>query len=409
MVIDPIRLKRQREGLTVWKNSGYKGTLRWCTAAGKTYAAILGIVHLKKIKPDLFTIVSVPSDNLRTQWRQRLSEHNIDRVYVETVHSLVGKSHECDLFILDEIHSYTGGPVFSTLFDCVNRSYTLGLTAKERDKEEDQQVLERNAPIVDTITLSEALKKGWISEFQVYNYGLTLLPSDRRRYDALHKDFIKYFSTFDHDFKLAMACLKSQELRDSVARNMRMPVKVINAHAFQFNRVMQARKKFLYNADVVFETAVEIINKFNSHRIITFSETTSMADRITQAIPGSASYHSSLETILIDGKKYGKQRLKKMALEGFTSGDIRVLNTARALNEGTDIPAVDMSIKTAFNSTVLDNIQRLGRTLRKFGNKQAIEINLYVEKSQSERWLRASQKETPNVKWISSISEIDNT
>lgn len=407
MKIDRGRLARQKEGLRKWRENGYTGTLRWATGVGKTFAGILGIKHLKDKNPDLFTIVAVPSDPLRTQWKQRLIEHNVDRVYVETVHSLVGKQHECDLFVLDEIHSYTGGPVFSTLFDCVNRSYTLGLTAREREKPEDQEVLNANASIVDIITLLEALRNGWISEFRVYNLGLTLLPEDRIRYNKLHQEFNKYFSTFDFNFDKAIACLGNRDLRNQVAREMHMPVKTVDAHTFQFNRVMQARKKYLYNSVAVFNAAVSIINKFDNRKIITFSETTEMVDRLTEAIEDSAAYHSSLKTILIDGKKFGKKRLKKLAIDKFTNGEVRVLNTAKALNAGTDIPTVDMSIKTSFNSTVLDSIQRLGRTLRKYGDKQAVEVNLCILNSQSEKWLRKSQKETPNVEWITSIDQIN--
>lgn len=408
MKLNKSRLDRQRKGLSAWKANGYRGTFRWATGVGKTFAAILGIIHLKKfIDPDLFTIVSVPSDNLRTQWRAELQKHKIDRVYVDTVHSLVGKQHECDLFILDEIHSYTGGPVFSTLFDCVSRSYTLGLTAREREKEADQAVLEANAPIVDIITLEEALKNAWVSEFIVYNLGLDLTPKDRETYSKLHERFISYFSTFDFDFDLAMACLGSQDKRNDVARRMHMPVKVVNAHAFQFNRVMQARKKFLYNSDAIFETAVKIMKKFSDKKIITFSETSDMADRLTSAVSKSAAYHTNLETILIEGKKFGEKRRRKRALEDFRNNKIRIINSVRSLNEGTDIPDVDMSIKTAFNSTILDSIQRLGRTLRKHGEKQATEVNLYITNSQSEKWLRKSQEETPNVNWINSIDEIN--
>lgn len=407
MKIQKDRQDRQVVGLKKWQMAGYRGSLRWCTGSGKTYAAILAIKHLKRKKSDLFTVVAVPSDNLRTQWREQLEYHRLDKVYVDTVHTLVKSNITCDFFILDEIHSYTGGPVFSTLFDCVSRTYTLGLTAREREKPEDQAVLDTNAPIIDILDLKEALRNGWISEFQVYNLGVDLTVSDRRLYDKMHSEFIKYFSTFDFDFKLAMACLGNKNLRDDVSRRMNMPVKVVNAHVFQFNRIMQRRKKFLYNSEAVFCCARDIILTFPEKKIITFSETTDMADRLTAAIPESRAYHSNLKTTLIDGKKFGAKRLRIRYLSEFKDDTIRVLNSARALNEGTDIPSVDMSIKTSFTSTVLDSIQRLGRTLRKFGDKQATEINIYVKNTQSEKWLTKSQRETPNVSWIDSISEIN--
>ncbi len=308
---------------------------------------------------------------------------------------------------MDEIHSYTGGEVFSTLFDCVNRSYTLGLTARERDKPEDQAILNKNAPVVDIITLEEALKNGWVSAFQVYNYGLELTSNDRQEYDKINKQYNKYFSTFDFDFELAMKCFKSDNARQATAHNMMMYKDTVDIHTFQFNRVMQKRKKFLYNSEAIKLIAVKAMKKFSDKKIITFSETQSMADELTKAMGCEArSYHTNLPTIKIDGKKYAAKRQKDLYLEWFKNNKIRIINSVRSLNEGTDIPDVDMSIKTAFNSTIRDSIQRLGRTLRKNGDKQAVELNLYIVDSQSEKWLRKSQKETPNVKWINSLDQI---
>lgn len=406
MNIDKKRLERQKEGLSKWKANNYKGTLEWATGVGKTFAAILAIKHLRNIYGDFFIIVAVPTDNLRTQWREKLRENGISNVYVDTVHTLINSKHQCGLFVLDEIHSYTGGIEFSTLFDCVKRSYTLGLTAKQQPHLEDRAVLDHHAPIVDVISISYALEQGFISPFFSYNLGLTFSSSDRIKYQKLNQDFHKYFSTFGHDFDLAMKCLGCPDTRKRVALDVGMDEKDVTIHTFQFNRVMQQRKKYLYNADILVDTVVELVDRFPNDKIITFSESTDMADRLTKAIPNSKAYHSSLKTQIIDGKKYGMKRLRDIALNEFKENKINILHTGRALNMGQDIPAIDMSIKTSFNSTTIDAIQRLGRIVRKVEGKIAKEVNLYIKGTKSEHWLRRSQTEIPNVKWIDSIQEI---
>ena len=407
MKIDPVRLKKQQEGVAKWFATGKKGTFRWCTASGKTYLAVLAIKAMMKDNPLLTTIVAVPTDVLRTQWRDITASHGLNNIYVQTVHTLVKSKHECDLFILDEIHSYTGGPIFSTLFDCVNRSATLGLTAQERDNPDDKEVLRKNAPIIDVLTIADALNNGWISPFRVYNLGVQLTPYDKQVYQALNDEFNKYFSTFDFNFDLAMNCLRNKWARENLSKSMNMPIEVIDSHTFQFNRVMRRRKAFLYHSDAIFDAAVNVITTFKDKKIITFSESTDMADRITSKISDSRSFHSNISTQIINGKKYGKKRLLPMIMNDFKEGRVRVINSAKSLNEGVDIPDVDMSIKTSYTSKVLDNIQRLGRTLRKHGNKQATEINLYIPGSQSERWLKRSQRSTPGVSWIESVDQID--
>jgi superfamily II DNA or RNA helicase len=406
MKLDPKRLARQKIGLSKWKTNNYIGTLQYGTGVGKTICALIGIKHLKEQFPQLNTIVSVPTDNLRTQWKTLIEQWGLDNVYVDTVHSLVGKSHDCDLFILDEIHSYTGGEVFSTLFDCVKRKFTLGLTASPRDKSEDLEILNKNAPVIDIITIADALKLGFISPFKIYNLELEFNEVDKIIYDKLNKDFHKYFSTFGHDFDTAMGCLSNSRLREQVAREMGMELKTVNAHTFQFNKIMQQRKNYIHNADVSFQTAVQLCNHFEDKKIITFSETTDMVDRLTSATKNSVAYHSNLKTKKINGKKYGAKRLKERALKSFKENRYRILHSARALNMGQDVPHIDMSIKIAFNSTIIDSVQRLGRTLRLMENKEALEINLYIKGTQSEKWLRKSQVGLPNIQWITSIDEI---
>lgn len=410
MIIDQNRLVRQKVGLGKWRDNKFIGTLMWCTGVGKTFAGILAIKYVRQVfSSDGLIIVTVPTDNLRTQWREKLESLNLTHnVLVDTVHSLLNKQNleEAELFILDEVHGYTGGEKFSTIFDRVKHKRILGLTAQEREQPEDQAILQKYAPIVDTISVSNALENGWIAPFIVYNLGLEFNEKDRNRYDTLNKSFHKYFSTFGHDFKVAMACLKDASLRERIAVDLGYDSKIVSAHAFQFNKVMQKRKKYLYNADSVLVAAIQIAHKFNDKKIITFSETTDMADNLTMNIDNSIAYHSNLETILVDGKKFGKKRRMEKALVDFKNDEYRVLNTARALNMGQDIPSIDMSIKTSYNSTVIDATQRLGRTLRVQKDKVATEVNLYLKQTQTEKWLRNSQRKMPNVIWIDSIDEI---
>lgn len=449
MKINRELLKRQHLGLYNWSKNNYVGTMEWCTGSGKSYLAILGLKHLQKNKPDLTTLVVVPTDYLRNQWRGHVIEHDLANVTVETVHSLLGDNHKYDFVIFDEIHSYTGGDVFSTIFDCVKRQFTLGLTAQERDNEEDKQVLAKHAPIVDRLPLSEALAKGYVSEFTVYNLGLDLDENTRKEYKKLHKDFIKYFSTFNFNLDLMFKAIGDEDTCERLAKQLQYPAKVVKIHAVQGNRVMQQRKNFLYSADVLHQTALQIIEKFPGKRTITFSEVTDSADKLNEMLESkdfnTGVYHSSLATevrnksgkviaraVKVDGKtqykdrkgrvyswsklkfayrnhkleRFSKDRLKETTIQQFKDGEIDILNTARALNVGANIPGIDLAILCSFNSSTIDSIQRTGRAIRKVEGKRAIEVNLYIKESQSEKWLRKKQKQTPNVKWIDSVSEI---
>ncbi len=449
--VDEDRLKRQHYALYQWYKNNCVGTFEWATGTGKSYLAILGIRHLIKSyeDKDLTTLIVVPTDYLRNQWKEHIKNHQIPNAVVDTVHNVIKDDHYYDILVLDEVHSYTGGEEFSKVFDCVRRQFVIGLTAQERDDPEDQQVLKANAPIVDKLPLKEALEKGYVSQFTVYNLGLELDKETQRRYDKMNKQFIKYFSTFDFNLTLMFNAIGDDKVCENIAKHMQWSPKVVKIHAVQANRVMQQRKKMLYSADILLETALKIIEKFPNTKTLTFSEVTSSADKLNEMLEekgfNTGVYHSSLATevrnksgklvaraVKVDGKtrykdkkgdiytwkqikyaykkhnltRFSKDRLKEQVIEEYRNNELEILNTARALNVGANIPGVENAILTSFNSSTIDSIQRTGRAIRKVEGKRAREINLYIKNSQSEKWLRSKQTQTPNVQWIESVSEI---
>lgn len=407
MKFDPNRLERQKGGIQKWIDAGCKGTAEYCTGFGKTIFALLLIVRMQAKNPNRTVIVSVPTDYLRDQWRKLIDEWKLNYVYVDTWHTIINDEHECDLLIVDEVHSNTA-PESRRVFDCVKHQWLLGLTGSLRDDLEAKSFIDEVCPVFDVITLEEAERNGWVSMFTVYNWGVEFNSKDQLEYQKINNKFIKYFSTFDFDFNMAMSALGNDDIIKRVARQQNWEERIVKIHAINFGRTMRQRKDFIYHANCVFEAVKDLIKKFPDRKIITFSEKTELADKVTDAFPKiSAAYHSNLDTILVDGKKFGKTRRKKLAMEKFINNEIRVLNTAKALNVGADIPGVDASIIYGFNSSLVDSIQRTGRAVRYAEGKKAFEVNIYIKNTQSEKWLRNKQKKTPNIFWIDSIEEIE--
>lgn len=403
--LDPNRLQRQMKGINLWVENGCRGTGEYCTGFGKTIMASIAISKMLAKDSTKTTIVCVPTDHLREQWRGIVIKFGLKNVYVETWHTLVKSNHECDLFIVDEVHSNTA-PLSGTVFECVRHKWLLCLTASLKADENLDFSITDIAPVFDSVSLREAERNGWVSNFTVYNLAVPLSQKDQKEYEAINNRYMKYFSTFEFDFDMAMNALKDKSLRERIARRLNWEEKVVMLHALGYNRSMRERKTFLYTTESIIRTAVAIAEKFSDRKIITFSEATSAADKLTDLLPDSASYHSQLQTILVNGKKKGPATRKKEAMKNFTEDKIRILNTARALNVGADIPNVDMSIICSFNSSLIDSIQRTGRAVRYAEGKHAIEVNLYIPKAQSEKWLRSKQKKTPNIKWITSMDQI---
>ncbi len=67
-----------------------------------------------------------------------------------------------------------------------------------------------------------------------------------------------------------------------------------------------------------------------------------------------------------------KAKERRHILDGFQSGEYSVVVTSRVLNEGVDVPAANIGIVLSGTGTVREHVQRLGRLLRKHGDKQAL-------------------------------------
>lgn len=442
MKIDQKRKDRQLQAVHKWRDSNYKGTFEWATGTGKTYTAMLAIQTIREHKGNISVMIVVPTDYLRNQWREELKRHNIHNAYVNTVHSWIRQeSLSFDLMILDEIHAYTGGEVFSTIFNKPNYQYILGLTAQQREEPDEQALLNRKAPIIDRMNLTEAVKSGYVNQFTVYNVGLELDHKSREEYDLIHTQFMKFFSTFFFDLKTMIRSLNNLKQREDIARVYKITEKDVFIRAINANRLLTKRKSFLYNAPTIFETTLELIRRYPNKRILTFSEVTKFADLLYDKMPQTTGvYHSNIPSgVTADGKlvatsfskgiylnienrelmsldelksrysnvkRIGKEATRKYHLDRFLNGDVNTLHTAKALNVGVNIPNVDMSILCSYTSSTIESIQRTGRAIRKQEGKQAIEVNLYIRNSQSEKWLKKKQRQTPNVKWIDSIDQI---
>lgn len=85
---------------------------------------------------------------------------------------------------------------------------------------------------------------------------------------------------------------------------------------------------------------------------------------------------------------------------------VRIISTARALDEGFDIEGIELGLIASGSATERQQIQRLGRSIRFVEGKIALIINLYLKGTQDEQWAKKRQANTPNVHWITSIDEI---
>jgi len=86
---------------------------------------------------------------------------------------------------------------------------------------------------------------------------------------------------------------------------------------------------------------------------------------------------------------------------------IRVINTAKSLDEGFDISGIELAIICSGTSSERQDLQRTGRAIRYSDGKLGMIINLYIKNTQDEKWLKARQKKNENIVYVKNIDEIN--
>ena len=326
--IDPNseRSLRQQEGIRKWKAAGCRATLCYCTGLGKTKVALDIIERFQAKNPQKFIKIIVPTDNLKIQWEQKLSERGlifyIEVLIINTACNL--QKLDVDFLILDECHRVPAES-FVNVFNICNPPLILGLTATFDRLDGRHEILNKYCPVVDIITVEEARQKGWVADYKDY-YVLLEVP-DIQIYEQYNKQFLEHFSFFNFDFNLAMSCVSSSSTRDKYVKHLtnnkpelyKDTMKACSAHAFCWNKALQNRKLFVQNHPKKMEIAKLILEKRPNSKAITFNASIAQCEKYKMGY------------VMHSGQTKKKNRL---TLEEFNSLETGVIHSGKMLNEG---------------------------------------------------------------------------
>lgn len=378
------RDERQAQCIENWVKHKGKATVVGATGFGKTRVGTNLIGKILKRKPQYRILVVVPTTTLKEQWEEILDSLGYGlNCSVEVINTIVLKDtkYTCDFLILDEIHRFASD-LFQQVFNRVNYSLILGLTATIERLDGKEIIIKQYCPVCDEITLEECMINGWISDYKEYQ---VLIEVDNiQEYKDLNRQFNEHFGFFNYDFGLVMnmvgpkGYLARIAYRDQLCPNgtkeeKSAVLKSIIYHSTAFMRALQGRKSFINNHPKKIEIARKIIDARPDAKIITFSNNIKMAEAI-----GIGKVYSGKDT-----KKKGRATLEELQ-----SGDIRVINTIAKANEGLNIPDLSIAVMLGIDSSKIKAVQRVGRVCRAQENKQAEIFNLVINDTAEIEWFK---------------------
>lgn len=350
-----------------------------------------------------------------------------------------------DLLIFDEVHKFVTDKYFAIIEGYyLTGKFKLGLTGTFPIKDKGV-MLSKYLPIVDKITEQEALNNGWVNEYVEYNLKLELSDDDKESYIKLSEPISRVTNMFrgsrylfpipgtdkyifNSDYDVIESCRKGKKYpggyieaklcREKLAKrkgwtnqlNLEYALnqqlqdywspEAIEANVKYFNDFVRKRTELISNNSVKLIAVLNLYKKFPVSTIC-FNESIDFAEIIATEInyitPTKAvCYHSEIASRTLinpdtkdiyrtakgEPKIFGKKRLKDDVLNGTLAGRYKFISTAKALDEGLDIPNLEQVITTAGSANPTQYQQRNARakTVDIYNpDKVARIINLYFD------------------------------
>lgn len=369
------RDERQSLVIDKWKSAGGKGIVLACTGFGKSRVTLNLIQRLLVQKKDLKVIVVVPTSYLQGQWMLNVNRAGVNNnVEVLIINTASKRKLKCDLLVVDECHTSVSNTYFS-IYEGISHRMFLGLTATLKRLDGLESKLLELYPVIDEVTLDEAIENSWVAPYKQYKVLLNVDLADYENYNAA---FLHNFASFDYNFDVAMKSLTDPALRARLSRLTGRPVKDIMIHAINFNRALQARKKFIHDHSAKIEVANKIIRARTNSKIITFTKQVSHAEQICC---GDV-YHGKL-----------KKKERDLILKRFIEAETGVINTNKMFDVGVDIPGVNTGIVLSGDSSVITKSQRVGRFIRYAPGRVGEVWNLVIKGTVEEKWFEKSNSD----------------
>lgn len=390
------------------------GSLIAYTAFGKSSG--IAIPAIKRVNPSSLIIV-VPSIKLKQDWEEKLNENKLQGLVLVINTAIKGK-YPCDLLIIDECHR-VGAETFKNVFDTIEYDKLLCLTATIERQDGNHDLILEKAPLIDNVTLEEGLREGWVDPFEVVKIPIELTESESIQLSKLNKEYdtCKKSLGGKNPMKQAEFYCKYIDLRKWCVGKLSNKVFFIKgleaelgkekldklfdkywtkpdkSHPYylkarasvKFYNIVAERKDLLYNAQNKLSKTLELIEQYKDQYKFVFSQRIEFLEQLSKLLPEDEHrlYHSKM-----------KKKDKSNSFNWFNDDNTKckTLLSVKSLIEGIDIPKLSVSIITSFTSSKIDRVQSWGRTIRKYKDKKAVIIYLYVPETQEELWLNNSFK-----------------
>ena len=382
----------QTESIESWKKAERCGTIVLPTGAGKTHVATMAIEMCGRQ-----TLVVVPTLDLMNQWYDLLLStfnaeigligggfYEIGAITVTTYASAFRHQerlgNQFGLIIFDEAHHLPGeGYRYAAEFAVA--PFRLGLTATPERTDGGENELERLIGKFVYRLEAQQLAGEFLADYTIEKIEVDLSDAEREAYQKerqIYTDFRrrKNLPFGQNGWRLfLMHSAKSEDGRRAM-------------------KAYRNYKKIALGTQSKLHVLQDLLIRHRTDKVLIFTAENEMVYQISNDYLIPAITHET------------NVKERKFWLDAFNKGDVLALCTSKVLNEGVNIPDASVAIILSGSGSSREHIQRLGRILRKKGDKQAILYEV-VARNTSEEY--TSQKRSDARQFHDAKSAKDKT
>lgn len=384
----------QLEAINNWKVNGYNGLLSMATGTGKTLTGLLGLTTLFNSERKLASIIVCPYQHLVEQWADDVRAFNInpvlcyskydwksqvyrkvkfinngtiDNFTIITTNSTFTSDDmkefisqiKCNiLLIVDEAHNSSQGEMRLALDD--KYKYRLGLSAtpkKFRNDDATDFIFNYFGGEVYSFDLKRAIEENYLTKYYYYPHVISLTDEEQEQYN---------------------------DLSTKIAQNIREENGKVILNDFAKNLLIKRARLVAAASNKLLELRSLLANYTDKNYILIYCG----AAKTTDDDNGDEVKQIN-KVCRILGNEFGISNHKftaeetpderKEIIDMFSDGkSLQAIVAIKCLDEGVNIPAIQHAFILASSTDPKEFIQRRGRVLRKYKDKEFAYIHDFV-------------------------------
>lgn len=385
----------QKSAYDKWVENNYQGMFAMATGTGKTITALnclLNEYHKTKIYR---AVITVPTTALVEQWKKECAKFNFKNVitvsskenwdknlsFFNTASKLIDTSYivivtyaslprpkfqsyftqlpKDTILIADETHNL-GSQNLLKLLPNIHLLKRIGLSATPHRKFDEvgnhviQEFFNDKSPYIVSYSMEEALKVGWLCNYNYYPHIVKLTDKEMEKYKELSLELLK-MGLYDKDtgaFKstpaIEMKLLERKRIIHKAANKLKTFKNILRLEYDKRNNLKYTLVYVPEGIESNFdETDFSLENEEENSLIDKYTEVVRLTD----------------ESIMVT-KFTSNSTNRGEILKNYEAGKIHVLTSMKCLDEGVDIPRSELAIFCASTGNPRQFIQRRGRVLR---------------------------------------------